>query len=345
MSEAIAVSGTTTAANTGKGLNDMTQPVDAPAASAAFSALMQGLVIIPPAPVDTASATAAATLTATSSPTLPGTLRALGAQGGLDTPLAASPELANAAPPINPGAMALVAGRDWLHALAGRTLDGGSRASAAPDESDTGPAAGSLFATDGLSIVSGDALPAQSEPSDPGSPGSLMHHGTGGIEQLATGLVAGPPEQRAAPLVLDAKLPLLSSRFADGFAQQVTVLVEHGVQHAQLSLNPPELGPIDIRISVQDDAATIHLASQHGAVRDAMTEALPRLRELLDQVGVRLGEAGVSTHLPQRESPAGGNMADRTNADRRNGPWTGPDDAAPELGPTVMSLRLVDAYV
>jgi Flagellar hook-length control protein FliK len=160
------------------------------------------------------------------------------------------------------------------------------------------------------------------------------------------GFRAAPPpiSPRPATLAIDAQLPLHSPRFAEGFAQQITVLVEHGIQHARISLNPPELGPVDVRITFQHDEATVQLASQHGAVRDAMTEALPRLRESLEQTGVRLNDTGVFAQLPQREQASSGHPMPQFPND------TGPEPRSLNHGlPTLLSeqrsLRLIDAYV
>ena len=40
------------------------------------------------------------------------------------------------------------------------------------------------------------------------------------------------------------------------------------------------------------------------AAREVIQDALPKLRELMDQSGVRLNDAGVFAQLPQREQPS-----------------------------------------
>lgn len=98
---------------------------------------------------------------------------------------------------------------------------------------------------------------------------------------------------------VDANLPLHDPSFGERLSQHVVILVNEGVRSARLSVNPPELGPIEVRISVDKHEAVVHLASLHAGARDAIDAALPRLREMLEQSGLRLGEAGVFAELPQ----------------------------------------------
>ncbi|MGD9601966.1 MAG: flagellar hook-length control protein FliK [Gammaproteobacteria bacterium] len=144
-----------------------------------------------------------------------------------------------------------------------------------------------------------------------------------------------------ARLQLDSRLPVTTPQFVDRFAEQVTVLVEHGVKHAQLSLNPAELGPIDVRITFHRDEATVQFASHHGAVRDAVADALPKLREMLDGAGVRLGDSGVFAQLPQRETPADGRAGHLPREQARASHETLAESPAVA---TRLSLGLIDAY-
>jgi hypothetical protein len=102
-----------------------------------------------------------------------------------------------------------------------------------------------------------------------------------------------------------APVPLHHPGFAEGFSQQVTLMASDGVQHARITINPPELGPVELRIVVRNEEAAVQLASQHGAVRDALEEALPRLREQFDQAGLRLTDSGVFSELPGRSEHQG----------------------------------------
>ena len=148
----------------------------------------------------------------------------------------------------------------------------------------------------------------------------------------------------AGVLHLDTQLPVHSPRFGEGFTQQVVVLAQNGIQQAQMSLSPPDLGPIDVRITMQQDAATVQIAAASVAAREAIQDALPRLRDMLDQSGVRLNDAGVFAQLPQREQSAGSQQqrSDWQMASGFGNPGGGEQSAL--VAPVVRRVGLLDAY-
>lgn len=81
--------------------------------------------------------------------------------------------------------------------------------------------------------------------------------------------------------------------FEQALGERLVFLVQEGRQDARLRLNPAELGSIDIRLSLDGDATRISLASPHAAVRDALEQAVPRLRELLGHAGFDLSQVDV----------------------------------------------------
>jgi flagellar hook-length control protein FliK len=66
------------------------------------------------------------------------------------------------------------------------------------------------------------------------------------------------------------------------------------LQVAELSLNPPELGPLQVTLTISNDQANAQFVSQHAAVREAIESAMPRLRDMLAAGGITLGNASVS---------------------------------------------------
>lgn len=102
------------------------------------------------------------------------------------------------------------------------------------------------------------------------------------------------PMTHAAP-VHQAALPSRPGEpaFATDLAAEVRVMVEGGLQEAELSLHPAELGPIQVQLRVNGGSADISLVAANGFTRDGLTQALPELREMLASQGLQLGQAGV----------------------------------------------------
>lgn len=65
-------------------------------------------------------------------------------------------------------------------------------------------------------------------------------------------------------------------------------------QVAELRLDPPELGPLRITISLNDNVAHAVFSSPHALVRQTVEGALPQLQQMLEQSGISLGQADVN---------------------------------------------------
>jgi flagellar hook-length control protein FliK len=64
---------------------------------------------------------------------------------------------------------------------------------------------------------------------------------------------------------------------------------------AELILTPPLLGKVEVSIHLNGDQSTAQFLASSQSAREALEQAMPRLRELLAQAGINLGEASVNT--------------------------------------------------
>lgn len=94
--------------------------------------------------------------------------------------------------------------------------------------------------------------------------------------------------------------PIHETRWAQDFGEKIVWLAKNEQQTAQISINPPQLGPMQISLSMNGDQANAIFASPHAEVRQAIEDAMPRLREMLSTAGISLGDANVGTQLPQQ---------------------------------------------
>ncbi|KVH61191.1 flagellar hook-length control protein [Burkholderia sp. MSMB1072] len=139
--------------------------------------------------------------------------------------------------------------------------------------------------------------------------------------------------------------------WTDALSQKVVFLSNAHQQSAELTLNPPDLGPLQVVLRVADNHAHALFVSQHAQVRDAVEAALPKLREAMEAGGLGLGSATVSDGgLASQQQPnpqqafAGGQSSRRGNG----GPSTvdAPADAAPSAPVAARASRagLVDTF-
>ena len=90
--------------------------------------------------------------------------------------------------------------------------------------------------------------------------------------------------------------PLHQPGWDADFGRQVVMLARDahsGAQTAELRLDPPELGPLRISISLNDGTANAVFVSAHASVRQAVESALPQLSQQLAQAGISLGQTHV----------------------------------------------------
>jgi len=100
--------------------------------------------------------------------------------------------------------------------------------------------------------------------------------------------------------------PLHQPGWDKALGERVLWLVGQKFHGAELRLNPSHLGPIQVKINVHNDQATVAFSAQHAVTREHLEAALPRLREMLGGQGLSLVNVNVSQHSfgERREPPA-----------------------------------------
>ncbi|RTR39385.1 flagellar hook-length control protein FliK [Shewanella canadensis] len=83
-------------------------------------------------------------------------------------------------------------------------------------------------------------------------------------------------------------------RFSPVMKQQLMTMVSQGVQHAEIRLDPAELGQMMVRIQVQGDQTQVQFQVTQHQTRDLIEQAIPRLRDLLSEQGMQLTDSHVS---------------------------------------------------
>jgi flagellar hook-length control protein FliK len=132
--------------------------------------------------------------------------------------------------------------------------------------------------------------------------------------------------------------------FSSGLGNRLMLMSRDGVQSARLKLHPEHLGPLDVRIQIDDDGARVWFGAQHGQTREALEAAIPRLRELFADQGLQLVHADVTSGQERQQTADGSvNRADLDSAVSTDAPTDRVDSLIPSLGQ--VSDRLLDVYV
>lgn len=144
--------------------------------------------------------------------------------------------------------------------------------------------------------------------------------------QAANKTEAGHPTPQIAT-------PVGQSGWASEVGEKLTWMVGNLNSKADLVLTPPNMGRIEVSLTVSGDQATASFVAANPAVRDALENAVPRLREVLQDAGINLGQTHVGAEA-FRQSADG-----RESGDNRSRGGDGPalgDDAA-QAGAAVAS--------
>jgi len=130
-------------------------------------------------------------------------------------------------------------------------------------------------------------------------------------------------------------VPVGTPAWADEIGSRLTLMTDKGQHTASLRLSPEHLGPLEVRISMRDDQASVWFGAAHADTRAAIEHALPRLRELFAAQGMSLTDAGVFREPPKQSMPT---IAHGSGAGADN--TAGSDDAIA----TRVQVGLLDAY-
>ena len=127
---------------------------------------------------------------------------------------------------------------------------------------------------------------------------------------------------------------------------RLTWMIGRNEQRAELVLNPPQLGRIEVSLSLHDGEASATFVSANPDVRDAISNALPHLREALADVGVSLGQTQVGAGSTGQSANPGENGDNRRGVSGAgNAPGSSPMLAGGKLPPGRAGGRgLVDVF-
>lgn len=83
--------------------------------------------------------------------------------------------------------------------------------------------------------------------------------------------------------------------------EKVVWMAAGAQQTATLTLNPQNMGPLQIVLNVTNDQATASFFSAQPEVRQALEAAFPRLKEMMNEAGIQLEQATVSADTPRQD--------------------------------------------
>jgi flagellar hook-length control protein FliK len=163
------------------------------------------------------------------------------------------------------------------------------------------------------------------------------------------GLVHSPTAETftlSPTLELPVEIRLGQTAWRDEVGQKLTWMVSNNQQHADLVLNPPQLGRIEVSLSLDGNQASASFTSPHAAVREALESAMTRLRDVLADAGVTLGQTHVGSESRRDSNPMHskneGFLIMRQQNDRHVAALDSPEGRFPSRG--IRMYSMVDIF-
>jgi flagellar hook-length control protein FliK len=138
----------------------------------------------------------------------------------------------------------------------------------------------------------------------------VQERGLGNFNPLSTATLSGtststniaPQTTSVGQSIFTMQPAIQSQAWGKVLSSRVVWMAREGVQQAELRLNPSNLGPVDVKLHMHNDQANVAFVAHHAATRDALEQALPRLRESFQENGMNLANADVSDQASGEQS-------------------------------------------
>ena len=178
-----------------------------------------------------------------------------------------------------------------------------------------------------LEAVSTESKPDSSSQSILQELGSVAFRGKG-TQTLSTGSAAISSQLR-------------DQGWGNELVSRVKWQIGREIQEVKINLNPRELGPLQVKINIIDDQAHVQFMTHNGSVREAIEDAIPRLREMLEQTGLSLADASVEQHSPDQKQA----FSEQDDVTEEQSQTNNADNEEQENKVVRTGEGLVDAYI
>lgn len=143
-------------------------------------------------------------------------------------------------------------------------------------------------------------------------------------------------------LLMPQHVKVSTPAWNNALGERAIMIAAQNTRVAEIQLDPPELGSLNVRVNINQDQVSLNFTSPHAHVRDAVEQSLPRLREMFAEQGLQLQDSSVSDQSAEqrgreqmaRDEASGGQYGNGANAE-------GDEES---VASNAKSVSLVDYY-
>lgn len=170
-----------------------------------------------------------------------------------------------------------------------------------------------------------------------------VEHALGAPTTTAAPVTASVSSSASSTPAMRVDVPMHYPEWPEAVGHRLLWAVNDGIQKADLHINPEHLGPVHVKIHLDNDKADIQFAAATPQAREALETSIPKLREMFAQQGLDLHQAQVFSQTSQ--NPNGrqpqGSAVPNGNRTQQDEPMDAP---AVPVRVLRQSLRLLDDY-
>ena len=180
----------------------------------------------------------------------------------------------------------------------------------APSTSESSRSAPSGSPADGKAVATATAQTLQAPDAPPASKHSAQRAGTAdnnpslsalptpasALTAATTGPYAATSASAAAAAAADTFIQqdVRRPEFVPAFSARIATLVQEGVEHARVHLNPVDMGPVTLQLALEGQQVRVDMTAEVAATRQVLEQALPTLAGALREAGFTLSAGGVA---------------------------------------------------
>lgn len=137
-----------------------------------------------------------------------------------------------------------------------------------------------------------------------------------GVQGTAT--TGSAPTRAEIQAAQQAPLQLTKELANEQVAEKVQMMMSKNLKNLDIRLDPPELGQMKIRMTMNNDVANVHFTVSSQQARDVIEQTLPRLREMLAQQGMQLADSSVQQQNSGQSQDSYNNGEQQSGSNRTN---------------------------
>ncbi|MGO3691918.1 flagellar hook-length control protein FliK, partial [Marinobacter sp.] len=109
-------------------------------------------------------------------------------------------------------------------------------------------------------------------------------------------------------------VPVNHAEWGDKLMGKLSWLTAKNLSVAEIHLTPPDMGPMEVRVRVQNDQANITVHAANPVVRDQLELHSHRLRDMLGEQGLALAQFDVSSNSQNQSGEQGTGEGDGSSS-------------------------------